>query len=201
MAESTRVGRRWRSTEATRQAVLDAAIDVFSRVSYAEARIGEIVDLSSVSVGSIYHHFGGKAEIFEELWQRYTDALWQAVRVGSAAARAAGERDPIELVVAGACSYLEALSDPSVAALSRIMISGNVPPDFSARMRQEQDKWIRSNLPIFGPHGDIEARLRAAVLVAVLGEAEQLYSNGRDEGSLDVVIEATAKMLRGLLAS
>lgn len=200
MSESTRVGRRWRSTEATQQAVLDAATDVFSRVGYAETLIGEIVELSSVSVGSIYHHFGGKAEIFEALWQRYTDALWQAVRAGSAAARAAGEQDPIELVIAGARAYLGALSVPAVAALSRIIVSGDLPPDFSARMRQEQDRWIRSNLPVFGSGDNLDARLRAAVLVAVLGEAESLYAHGRDESSLDVVIESTAGMLRRLLA-
>jgi AcrR family transcriptional regulator len=48
---------------ATRAELLEAAARVFSRVSYAEARLKDVSDESGISPGSMYFHFGNKVDI------------------------------------------------------------------------------------------------------------------------------------------
>ncbi len=44
-------------SEATRQKILDAAIDLFSEVGYASATLGEIIERVGMTNGALYHHF------------------------------------------------------------------------------------------------------------------------------------------------
>jgi AcrR family transcriptional regulator len=47
-------------SEATRQKILDAAIDLFSEVGYAAAGLGEIIERAGTTKGHLYHHFDSK---------------------------------------------------------------------------------------------------------------------------------------------
>ncbi|MGD8807620.1 MAG: TetR family transcriptional regulator [Chloroflexota bacterium] len=51
----------------TRQALLDAALQVFSQQGYQAARLQDIAKAAGVTRGAIYHHFGSKAELFNTL--------------------------------------------------------------------------------------------------------------------------------------
>ncbi len=53
--------------ELTRQAVLDAALQVMSRRGYAATKLDEVAKAARVTRGAIYHHFGGKRELFTAL--------------------------------------------------------------------------------------------------------------------------------------
>jgi TetR/AcrR family acrAB operon transcriptional repressor len=53
--------------EITRQHLLKAALTVFSRQGYADTRLEDIAEEASVTRGAIYHHFGGKAELYNAL--------------------------------------------------------------------------------------------------------------------------------------
>jgi TetR/AcrR family acrAB operon transcriptional repressor len=53
--------------ELTRQALLKAAIIVFSHQGYAATRLEDIAEAAKVTRGAVYHHFGGKAELFAEI--------------------------------------------------------------------------------------------------------------------------------------
>lgn len=53
--------------EVTRQRLLKAALVVFSRQGYADTRLEDIADEAEVTRGAIYHHFGGKAELYNEM--------------------------------------------------------------------------------------------------------------------------------------
>ena len=48
----------------TRTALLSSARAVFTASGFAEASIAEVVAGAGASVGSLYHHFGGKAELY-----------------------------------------------------------------------------------------------------------------------------------------
>ena len=62
--------RRWAKTDATQQRILDAATEVFSTRGFSAATMADIVDHSGASIGSIYHHFGGKKELFLAIYDR-----------------------------------------------------------------------------------------------------------------------------------
>lgn len=53
--------------ELTRQALLDAALQVMSRRGYAATRLDDIAAAARVTRGAIYHHFGSKLELVTAL--------------------------------------------------------------------------------------------------------------------------------------
>ena len=55
----------------TRGSLLDAAREVFCASGFAEASIADVVAGAGASVGSLYHHFGGKAELYLALFEDY----------------------------------------------------------------------------------------------------------------------------------
>ncbi|MCP3140180.1 TetR/AcrR family transcriptional regulator [Pyxidicoccus xibeiensis] len=60
--------------ERSRRAILDAALDCFTRLGWAATTIEDIREVSGASVGSVYHHFGAKEGIAVAL---YLDCLRQ----------------------------------------------------------------------------------------------------------------------------
>ncbi|WP_164002636.1 TetR/AcrR family transcriptional regulator [Pyxidicoccus caerfyrddinensis] len=60
--------------ERSRRAILDAALECFTRLGWAAATIEDIRKSSGASVGSVYHHFGAKEGIAVAL---YIDCLRQ----------------------------------------------------------------------------------------------------------------------------
>lgn len=68
-----------RDPENTKERILDAALDVFSRKGYHDARMDEIVDESHTSKGSIYFHFPNKERLFLALVDKLADLLERRV--------------------------------------------------------------------------------------------------------------------------
>ena len=50
--------------EQTRQELLDAALAIFSRTGFEAARLEDIAKTAGVTRGAVYHHFGGKPELY-----------------------------------------------------------------------------------------------------------------------------------------
>lgn len=68
-----------RDPESTKERILDAALDVFSRKGYHDARLDEIVSQSSTSKGSIYFHFPNKEQLFLALVDKLANLLERRV--------------------------------------------------------------------------------------------------------------------------
>ncbi len=80
--------------EVTKQRLLKAALDVFSRKGYADTRLEDIAAEAGVTRGAIYHHFGnssnqfnGKAELYNTLitngYARMNPLMEEAIASGS----------------------------------------------------------------------------------------------------------------------
>src|SRR5271170_7253585 len=82
----TPAGRTAERGTSTRAVLLAAAREVFMLESYAQAGVTDIVALAGASVGSLYHHFSGKADLylalFDELHHELDVRTRQAVRRG-----------------------------------------------------------------------------------------------------------------------
>jgi len=50
--------------EITKQNILEAGLEVFSRKGYAATRVEDIAKQANVTTGAIYHHFGGKSDLY-----------------------------------------------------------------------------------------------------------------------------------------
>src|SRR5690349_7935960 len=91
---------------ATRDSLLQAARDVFCATGFAEASIADIVASAGASVGALYHHFGGKGELYLAMFEDYQSR--QEARAADAVRRARqdGIADPVSLFLAGAQAFL-----------------------------------------------------------------------------------------------
>jgi AcrR family transcriptional regulator len=155
----------------TRAALLDAAREVFAASGFAEASIADVVTRADASVGSLYHHFGGKAELYLALFDDHQ--LRQEARTAAAVktARAAGERDPLALFLEGARAYLDGCW--SERDLARLFLSGGGPPGFDSARRSRYRAWTRRNAAVLEADGADEPWGDALVLVltTVMSEA------------------------------
>ncbi len=63
----------------TRDRILDAALNIFSRKGYHDTRMDEIVEAAASSKGSIYFHFPNKERLFLALVDQFADLLERRV--------------------------------------------------------------------------------------------------------------------------
>jgi len=151
---------------ATRVALLSAAREIFVTSGFAETGVTDVVARAGASVGSLYHHFSGKADLyltlFEEFQARQTQRTKQAVQD----VRAQGESDPMRLFIAGARAYLEGcLAEREVSAL---FLRGDGPPGFEVIMRDRLRQWAKRNAALFeGDEGALVVVLTGALAAAV----------------------------------
>ncbi|MFI5457145.1 MAG: TetR/AcrR family transcriptional regulator [Isosphaerales bacterium] len=62
MAEE--IGRRERKRNQTRQAIAEAAMQLFSERGFDEVKIAEVAEAADVSVNTVFNYFGTKEELF-----------------------------------------------------------------------------------------------------------------------------------------
>jgi AcrR family transcriptional regulator len=66
-AQRQRTPRQWGTTPERRRRILDAALACFEAKGVAATTIEDICAVAGLSVGSVYHHFAGKDDIFDRL--------------------------------------------------------------------------------------------------------------------------------------
>ncbi|WP_235017667.1 TetR/AcrR family transcriptional regulator [Thermomonospora echinospora] len=193
-------GRQWARADATRQALLQAAQEVFADRGYSDAGIAEIVERSGISVGSLYHHYGGKAGLYLALWEDYTRAQEEGATQAVSAARKSGERDPIALFIAGARAYLRVCWEQRDVA--RLFHEGEGPSGFSLMRRGRARQWIAQNTKLLrglngGPDGAGGRRreVLSLVLTNVIGEAGREIAGAESEQAADEIIEEVCRIL------
>src|SRR4051812_6097283 len=112
--ESTRTpGRRETDAMATRDALVDAALELFTERGYAAVGTEEIVARAKVTRGALYHHFEDKRDLFRAVFERVEADLME--RIGESLE---ATDDPWELLLAGVASFLDACEEPAVKQIS-----------------------------------------------------------------------------------
>ncbi len=137
---------------ATRSGLLAAARDVFTSAGYAAAGVTDIVTLASASVGSLYHHFSGKADLYLTLYDELTRELAEQTRSAVRQAREAGISDPMQLFLTGARRYLDACIEHR--ELAAVFARGDGPPGFELIWRQRLAEWVTKNTEFFARGGE-----------------------------------------------
>ncbi|MBW8486678.1 TetR/AcrR family transcriptional regulator [Actinomadura parmotrematis] len=187
-------GRQWARADATRHALLEAAQRVFADRGYADAGIAEIVERSHVSVGSLYHHYGGKAGLYLALWEELTAEQERAAAQAVAAARPGADGDAIALFVAGARAYLEVCWERREAA--RLFHAGEGPSGFSLMRRQRAQRWIGQNTKLLhGAGGGRSTQVLSLVLTTVIGEAGREIALADDAGAAREILDEVCRIL------
>ena len=190
---------QWGRTPQTRRALLDAARQVFTERGFSQAGIADVVERADSSVGSLYHHFGGKSELFLALWQEHQLAHEQAASKAVAEARKAGVTDPGELFAAGARAFLQ--GSWQRRDLAMLFSTGDGPPGFELMKRHRGHEWISQNDALLRLPDTPLDRLYAAVLTSLIGEGAREVAAARTKAQafevIDTVIEYARRVMAG----
>ncbi|MEK6250333.1 MAG: TetR/AcrR family transcriptional regulator [Actinomycetota bacterium] len=185
-------------SQATRDALIGAARNLFAKRGYAEVGTEEIVRAAGLTRGALYHHFGGKRELLAAVYEQIEQEL--AERIASAAL---GATDPLEAMRAGTEMFLDACLEPEV---QRIVLL-----DAPAVLGWERWREIAAEHGL----GLIELTLQSAidagaiapqpvkplahVLMGALDEAAMVVARAEDPAAMRVEVAATLQsLLEGL---
>jgi AcrR family transcriptional regulator len=160
---------RPKRAEVTRAALLNAAASVFAASGYSDANVDEIVEQAGTSVGTLYHHFGSKADLYVRLYLDYQSRQHHRSAKAFRAAVAAGEDRPMTLFLTGTRAYLEgAWNDRHIG---KIFVSGGGPPGFDGLVRRRFRDWLDINAAGFDQEARPFSPTRLLVLTAIVTEA------------------------------
>ena len=118
----------------TRERLLDAAERLFAEKGYDATSVREITQAAHCNIAAVNYHFGGKDNLYLQVFQRRLDAL-RRLRTGrlQQAMEEAGDGATVELVVATfTASFLEPLVDESegrmiMELMAREMLDPHLP--------------------------------------------------------------------------
>ena len=175
---------------ATRSALLTAAREVFTTEGYAQAGVTDIVNKAGASVGSLYHHFSGKADLYLSLFEELNNEQAGRTRRAMRGARDAGITDPKQLFLVGAREYLGVCAEQR--ELFRLFVSGDGPPGFDLVRRQRLADWMSLNTEFFVRSGEPLDEAVAIVMTGALGLCAA-------ELSLSADAEHTRKIADGVI--
>ncbi|SBS72291.1 Transcriptional regulator [uncultured Microbacterium sp.] len=157
---STRPQRRRRGeyakTEATRQAILDAALEVFAQSGYRAGSLREIATKVGMSEAGLLHHFRNKVALLEAVLERRDDRARETVPIESEDG-AAVLRGLVQLAAHNA-------SLPGVVELYCTLSAEATSPDHPAHdyfIRRYE--YTRGNIARAFGHLAVEGRLKAGM--------------------------------------
>jgi AcrR family transcriptional regulator len=100
--------RRSDYSESTRQALVDSAVEMFTKHGYAGTSLDAIARRARVTKGALYHHFSGKQALFEAAF----DVVEKAA-VTRLSEVVAGDGSAWDRAVRGVELYIQSCLDPS----------------------------------------------------------------------------------------
>lgn len=187
--------------EATRNALMDAARKLFTERGYDGVGTEEIVRAAGVTRGALYHHFGGKRDLLEAVYERLeAESTERVARVvlGSEL------HSPLEAMKAGIEAFLDECAEPE---LQRIGLH-------DAPAVLGWDRW--REIAAANGLGLIEASLSAAIeageirnlpvkpmahlLLGALDEAAMLVARSEDPGKRREVTTVLLALLESFAA-
>ena len=210
---------QWSRSAETRRVLLAAAREVFAAHGYDGASIADVVERAGSSVGSLYHHFGGKAELFVALWQDHQDAQEQRVVSAVAKARAqeearaqgeaarrggdprgggggGGGEDLLTLFIEGARAYFD--GSWAQRDVARLFMTGDGPPGFEMMRRTRSHEWVRQNAVLLGAGADPVDRMTVAILTTIIGEAAREIAASSSREEANALADAAVTLIRRL---
>ncbi len=176
-----------------RREILQAALASFEALGYEASTIEDIRRRSRASIGSIYHHFGGKAGIASAL---YAEGLadYQA-GVLARMRRARDARGLVKAVVRHHIDWAEA--NPTWARYLMAMRRLEAVAAIEVRLRELNEDFLRELAALVRPHmdkGEITPLPFEILLPLVLGPAQE-YLRRRFAGRTELGLRRARELL------
>jgi AcrR family transcriptional regulator len=125
-------------SETTRAELIRAARDLFTRDGYAGTLLEDVANRASVTKGALYHHFAGKRELFEAVFEQ------EQQRLADLGRRAyASKRDQRAGLYDACRAFMEASLDPGVQRIT--LLDGPAVLGWE-RLREIENRFTLANL-------------------------------------------------------
>jgi AcrR family transcriptional regulator len=183
--------RRLEYSESTRDALVDSAVELFTKRGYAATSLDEVARKARVTKGALYHHFSGKQALFE--------AAFDVVE-GTAKARLgeilmAGDGTAWERATNGLRQYIKICLDPSY---QRIVIHEAPVVMGWERWREAEDHFsfglVRASIQACVDSGEFEGlpvEVTARLLFGALSAAATMIAGAEDPKETGAEVTAT----------
>lgn len=190
--------RRDEYAAASRAALIAAARRSFGKYGYDAVSLQQIADAARLTTGAIYHHFGGKRGLFEDVARGVEQHIMEAVVNGALRHAALWEQ-----LTAGIDGLLEVASNPGIQQI----VFRDAPVVIGvARWREIEGEYayglLRNGLHQLRDAGllaPVGPDIAASILLGALIEAATVVANAPDKGLALVDARQTiAAMLCGL---
>ena len=183
------------SREERRNAILDAAAEVFGAKGFEATRMEDVAKAAGIAKGLLYKHCASKDALFEALVDRQGRAYVAELRGVLSAADVTG--DPMEATRRGLALWLRQVSgDPATFQLTDPGAHGGYD-----QLRERMRSVIAEAIHAAEPDGD--PRAEQLIAAAVQGAAEavaHVWSARRDEISEDEALDVLTAFCWGGLS-
>ena len=171
--------RRVDYTESTRAALVDSALELFTRRGYAGTSLDAIVTGARVTKGALYHHFSGKQALFEAAFD-----LVETAALDRLTAAVGGDAPAWDRALAGVEAYVRVCLEPSY---QRIVIHEGPVVMGWERWRQAEERFsyglVRSTVAALIEAGEIERlplEVTARILFGALSAGAEAIAGSAD---------------------
>ena len=187
--------RRWAKTGATQQRILDAATEVFATRGFTAATMADVVAGSGASIGSIYHHFGGKNELFLAIFEQMANAVDRRIDAAmeQAGVEAGTHTDPRRIFEIHVRAYLEAMWENR--RLARVLTSGDTPAGFEVARRDRMQAAFRNWMAVLELDKSVRGQVLSRVLVATMAESSLMVAGCEDPDDVPAITDATIEWI------
>ncbi len=187
--------RRWAKTGATQQRILDAATEVFATRGFTAATMADVVAGSGASIGSIYHHFGGKNELFLAIFEQMANAVDRRIEAAMRQADRSSPQgiDPRRIFELHVRAYLEAMWENR--RLARVLTSGDAPPGFEVARRGRMQAAFRSWMAVLELDKSVRGQLLSRILVATMAESSLMVAGCENPDDVPAITDATIEWI------
>ncbi|MBB2506429.1 TetR/AcrR family transcriptional regulator [Amycolatopsis echigonensis] len=180
--------RRLDYSESTRSALVDSAVELFTKRGYAGTSLDEVAKRARVTKGALYHHFSGKQALFEAAFEQVESLVYDRLQKIMT-----GDGEPWERAMSGLQAFIRSCLDPSY---QRIAIhEGPVVMGWERwREAEEQSSFglVRSGLQLLVDAGEVEpvpVDLTARLLFGALSSAATEIAGAADPKKVGAEIE------------
>jgi AcrR family transcriptional regulator len=190
--------RKAEQADATRNALVGVARQLFTERGFAATSTNEIADRAGVTRGALYHHFAAKDDLFRAVFEQLEAEIAEQV-----AREALAGPDPFEQLRLGCRAFLDACLDPAVQRI--VLLEG--PGVLGWETWQEIEERYGYGLVATGVEAAIAAGVfdqqavepLAHVLFGALAQAGLVVARADDPGAARAQMEAaTDRLLDGL---
>ncbi|SFI87500.1 transcriptional regulator, TetR family [Amycolatopsis sacchari] len=186
--------RRLDYSESTRSALVDSAVELFTKRGYAGTSLDEVAKRARVTKGALYHHFSGKQALFEAAFAQVESAVF-----GRLEEIMRGPEPPWERALAGLREFISSCLDPSY---QRIAIHEGPVVMGWERWREAEDRasfgLIRSSLEDLIEAGEVDSvpvEITARLLFGALSSAATEIASSPDPKKVGAEVETVIVQL------